>query len=324
MTRERDSPLPSWGSAMSLSFLLRRVLQSIAALSLLMLVVFVLVRMTGSPVDLYLPIDASPEQRAELSVRLGLDRPVHIQFMSWAWDLLRLDFGQSLWQNRPALELVLSALPQTLILGAIVLSLATVSAIVAGSIAAVNVDNAFDKAIATLSLAGASTPDFWLALMGISLFAVTLHWLPTSGYGGWNYWVLPVSVLFLRPFGILVQIVRGAMIEALNAPLTRTARAKGARNMRVVFVHALRNALLPVVTVVGDLAAQFAGGVTVIETVFGWPGIGKLMIDAIFQRDFAVLQAGILVVAIVIAIINIVVDALYMAIDPRVRMDRRP
>jgi peptide/nickel transport system permease protein len=155
--------------------------------------------------------------------------------------------------------------------------------------------------------------------MFVFLFSVELRWLPTSGSGGASYWVLPVATLVLRPFGILVQIVRGAVIVALAASFIKTAKAKGAQRVRVLFVHALPNALLPIVTVVGDLAAQLAGGVTVIETVFGWPGIGKLMIDAILQRDFPVMQAGILAVATVIVLINITVEVLYPIIDPRVR-----
>ncbi len=302
--------------------LLRRLAQSALALVGLMVTVFVLVRLTGSPVDLYLPTDADDEARQELARQLGLDLPLHVQFGRWAADVVRLDLGESLWHSRPAAEVVLEALPQTLALGAVVLAIAIAGAVVVGSLAAVRPQGVFDRIASTVSLAGASVPDFWIGLMGILLFAVTLRWLPTSGYGGAVYWVLPVATLVLRPFGILVQVVRGSVIAALASPYVRTARAKGAQDRRVLFVHTLRNALLPMVTVAGDLAAQFAGGVTVVEAVFGWPGIGKLMIDAILQRDFAVLQAGILAVAAVIVLINIAVDVSYSLIDPRVRTDR--
>lgn len=302
-------------------FVFRRLGQGVLTLLALMVLVFLLVRLTGSPVDLYLPLDASDEMRAALAARLGLDQPVLLQFASWFGQVIRLDFGTSLWQNRPAMEMVARALPQTLLLGLVTLTIAFVGAVIVGSLAALRPHGTFDTVAAGLSLAGASIPDFWFALMGVLLFSVALGWLPTSGFGGPAYWVLPVMTLVLRPFGILVQVVRGAMIATLSQPYIRAARAKGAQDRRVLFIHALRNALLPVVTVTGDMAAQFAGGVTVIETVFGWPGIGKLMIDAILQRDFPVLQAGVLVVSAVVIAINIAVDLIYALIDPRVRVN---
>jgi peptide/nickel transport system permease protein len=307
---------------MSVRYLIYRIGHGAVALLGLMAVVFVLVRMTGSPVNLFLPLDATNEMRRALTARLGLDQPLHIQFMVWLSDAARLDLGNSLWHSRPAAEVVLSALPQTLTLGAIVLCLSIAGALVVGSLAAFRPNGAVDRIASLLSLAGASIPDFWLALMSILLFSVAWGLVPTSGYGGFEFWILPVATLVVRPFGILVQIIRGSMLAALEAPFIKTARAKGAPERRVIFVHALRNALLPMVTVAGDLAAQLAGGVTVIEVVFGWPGIGKLMIDAIMQRDFPVLQAGILAVATVIVLINIAIDLIYSMIDPRVRIER--
>ncbi|OWV72894.1 ABC transporter permease [Rhizobium sp. R339] len=306
---------------MSLAYFVRRTVFAALALAALMTAAFILVRLTGDPVNLYLPVDASDAAREAMRVRLGLDRSLPGQFIDWAGDMLRLDFGMSVWHNRPAMDVVLEALPNTLALGAIALTLAFVAAVVAGSIAAVNAGGWIDRAINVLSQAAASVPDFWLGLMGVLLFAVTFRLLPTSGFGGPIYWILPVACLFARPFGTLVQIVRGSMIEALNATFVRTARAKGARSKRVIFVHALRNALLPAVTVTGDLAAQFAGGGGVVEVVFGFPGIGKLLIDGILKRDFAIVQASIFAVAIVIFIINILVDMLYASIDPRVRVE---
>ncbi|MBP1884132.1 ABC transporter permease [Sinorhizobium mexicanum] len=306
---------------MSLAYFVRRMVFAALALAALMTSAFILVRLTGDPVNLYLPVDASDAAREAMRGRLGLDRSLLTQFFDWAGDMLRLDFGMSLWHNRPAMDVVLEALPNTLALGAIALTLAFVAAIVVGSIAAVNAGGWIDRGINVLSQAAASVPDFWLGLMGVLLFAVTFRLLPTSGFGGPVYWVLPVACLFARPFGTLVQIVRGSMIEALNATFVRTARAKGARSKRVIFVHALRNALLPVVTVTGDLAAQFAGGGGVVEVVFGFPGIGKLLIDGILKRDFAIVQASIFAVAVVIFIINILVDMLYASIDPRVRVE---
>ncbi|WP_105417726.1 ABC transporter permease [Neorhizobium sp. T25_27] len=306
---------------MSFTYFLKRAAFAALALAALMTSAFFLVRLTGDPVNLYLPVDASEAARDAMRIRLGLDRSLMAQFFDWAWDILSLDFGMSLWHNRPAMDVVLEALPNTLALGAIALALAFTAAIVMGSIAAVNAGGWIDRGVNVLSQAAASVPDFWLGLMGVLLFAVTFRILPTSGFGGPIYWVLPVACLFARPFGTLVQIVRGSMIEALNATFVRTARAKGARDGRVTFVHALRNALLPAVTVTGDLAAQFAGGGGVVEVVFGFPGIGKLLIDGILKRDFAIVQASIFAVAVVIFVINILVDMLYASIDPRVRIE---
>lgn len=306
---------------MSFTYFLKRAAFAALALAALMTSAFFLVRLTGDPVDLYLPVDASSAAREAMRVRLGLDASLPAQFLDWAWDMIRLDFGMSLWHNRPAMDVVLEALPNTLALGAIALTLAFVAAIVIGSIAAVNAGGWIDRGVNVLSQAAASVPDFWLGLMGVLLFAVTFRILPTSGFGGPIYWVLPIACLFARPFGTLVQIVRGSMIEALNATFVRTARAKGVRDGRVTFVHALRNALLPAVTVTGDLAAQFAGGGGVVEVVFGFPGIGKLLIDGILKRDFAIVQASIFAVAVVIFFINILVDMLYASIDPRVRVE---
>jgi peptide/nickel transport system permease protein len=177
----------------------------------------------------------------------------------------------------------------------------------------------FDRIASMGSLIGASTPDFWLAISAILLFAVTLGWLPTSGMGGPATWVLPIAVLVVRPFGILVQVVRNSMLGALAAPYVKTARAKGIRERPIIFVHALRNAMLPVITVAGDQAAGIINGAVIVETIFGWPGVGKLMIDAIIQRDFAVIQAAIFVTAALIFLMNILIDLAYAALDPRVR-----
>ena len=170
-----------------------------------------------------------------------------------------------------------------------------------------------------ISLAGASAPDFWVAITGILVFAVTLGWLPTSGTGTPWHWIMPIAVLLIRPFGLLVQVVRGAMISALSSAYVKTARAKGVRERSVIFVHALRNATLPVITVAGDQAAGIVNGAVIVETVFGFPGVGKLMIDAITQRDFAIIQAAILVTAIAIFVMNILIDLAYAVLDPRIR-----
>lgn len=297
----------------------RRVIFSLASLFGLLVLVFFLSRLTGNPADVLLPPEASAAEREAFSIRYGLDDPVIHQFGRYLTDLLHLDFGTSLRHNRSAMEVALAAYPTTLMLAGLTMLLAISGALLVGSLAAVRPGGLFDRIASVFSLAGASAPDFWVAIVAVLLFAVGLGWLPTSGTGTPLHWVMPIAVLFLRPFGLLVQIVRGAMIGALSSPYVKTAIAKGVRGRRIVFSHALRNSLLPTVTVAGDVATGLINGAVVIETVYGFPGIGKLMIDAIHQRDFAVVQATILVTAFAIFLLNIIVDLLYAALDPRIR-----
>lgn len=246
-----------------------------------------------------------------------------VQFGRYLVDLARFDFGDALSRNRPAMEVALEAFPQTLKLAAIAIVLSLCLAVVVGSLAAARPGSLFDKLATTASLAGASAPDFWVAIVAILVFSVGLGLLPTSGTGTALHWIMPIFVLTLRPFGLLVQVVRGTMMSALASPYVKTARAKGVNRSRIVFRHALRNSLLPVITVAGDLAASLVNGAVVVETIFGWPGIGKLMIDAIVRRDFALIQATVLVTAIAIFVLNIAIDLVYARLDPRIRFETR-
>jgi len=299
----------------------RRSLYSLISLVGLIVLVFFLARLTGDPTNLYLPIDASLEAREEFRERHGFDDPLIVQFGRFLGDLARFDLGTSVRMDRPALEVVLEALPISLTLAALTMATALGLAIVVGALAAVRPAGVFDRSASVLSLAGASAPDFWIAIMGILLFAVTLGWLPTSGTGTPWHWLMPVAVLLVRPFGLLVQVVRGAVLTALGSAYVKTAQARGVGEGRILFVHALRNSMLPVITVASDQAAGIINGAVVVETVFGLPGVGKLMIDAIVQRDFAVIQASILVTAALIFVMNILVDVAYAVLDPRVRHD---
>jgi peptide/nickel transport system permease protein len=188
-----------------------------------------------------------------------------------------------------------------------------------GALAAFNVGGFFDRLVSIISLIGASAPDFWIAIVAIVIFSINLAWLPTSGVGTPWHWILPIAVLFVRPFGLIVQVVRGSMLAALSAPYVKTAKAKGVRNLPIIFVHTLRNAMLPVITVIGDQAAAMLNGAVIVETIFGFPGIGKLMIDSILQRDFNVVLAAIMVTAIAIFLMNILIDIAYGLLDPRIR-----
>jgi peptide/nickel transport system permease protein len=304
---------------MMLGYIGRRAYHSVISVIGLLTLVFFLTRLTGDPSALYLPLDSSLEARQAFARLNGLDQPIYVQFFQYLHNLLSLDFGQSLRQNRSAIEVALEAFPATLKLALVAMTLATVLAIVAGALAAARPGSLFDRVAGLVSLAGASTPDFWIAIVGILVFAVGLGMLPTSGTGTALHWIMPIVVLMLRPFGLLVQVVRGTMISALASPFIKTAHAKGMKRRKIIFGHALRNSLLPVITVAGDLATGLINGAVVVETIFGWPGIGKLMIDSIIQRDFAVVQSTILVTAIAIFIVNIAIDLLYAVLDPRIR-----
>jgi peptide/nickel transport system permease protein len=301
------------------SFISKRALASGVSLIGLVVLVFFLSRLTGDPTDLYLPLDASTEMRDQFRQMHGFNDPLIVQFGRYVADLARLDFGQSLRQARPAMDVVLEAFGWTFWLAVITMSCVTLAAIVIGSLAAFRVGGIFDRIATFFSLIGAAAPDFWLAIVAIVIFAVKLHWLPTSGTGTPWHWILPVSVLFIRPFGLILQVVRGSMIGVLSSAYVKTARAKGVRTPAIIFVHGLRNAMLPVITVIGDQAAAILNGAVVVETVFGFPGIGKLMIDSILLRDFAVVLAVIMVSALAIFIMNLLIDLAYALLDPRIR-----
>lgn len=299
-------------------FLGRRAIHSLIALVGLIVLVFFLSRLTGDPAVLYLPEDATQQQVQEFREQQGFDDPLYVQFVRYLGDVAQLDFGESIRRNRPAMEAVLLAFPFTLKLALLTVALALVIALVVGSMAAYKPGSVFDRLASLLSLAGASTPDFWFGIMGILLFAVFLGWLPTSGTGGPLYWVLPVATLSLKITGVTTQVVRGSMITTLSSPYIKAARAKGLLEGRVVFVHALRNSVVAAITVAGDQAVGLINGAVVVETVFGWPGVGKLMIDAITQRDFAVVQAAVLATAVAIFLLNLIIDISYVRLDPRI------
>jgi peptide/nickel transport system permease protein len=300
-------------------FIFRRSIQSLFSLVALVILVFFLSRLTGSPADLYLPQDATEAMRAQFNAQHGFDQPIHVQFWQFLVGLAHFDLGQSIQFSRPAMDVVLQAFPTTLMLAALTLPIVMTVSIVTGSLAAVRPGGVFDRVASLISLVGASTPNFWVAIVGVIVFAVTLGWLPTSGTGTPLHWVLPIMVLSLRPTGVLVQVVRSSMMTALSSVYVKTARAKGVGKRAIVFVHALRNALLPVITVASDQLAGIVNGAVIVETVFGFPGIGKLMIDSVLLKDFAVIQAAVLVTALAVFVINIIVDITYAIVDPRIR-----
>ncbi|MFB0835808.1 ABC transporter permease [Arthrobacter halodurans] len=302
-----------------LTYLRKRIVSSALPLLVVVVGVFALARLTGNPASLYLPLNATQQMRDDFATRNGLDQPLLVQMWDYFTGVLVLDFGTSLRTGEPAAEMALRAFPATLQLAATTMVLAILLAVLVGSWAALKPNGIADRIASFVSMAAASIPDFWLAIVGIWIFAITLGWVPTSGVEGAAAWILPIGTLLMRPFGTLVQVVRGAMVSSLSEPYIKLARSKGASQGRVVTHHALRNAAAPALTVAGDLTVGLVNGAVVVETIFGWPGIGKLMIDSILQRDFAVLQACVLLTAIAIFALNIIIDLLYALLDPRVR-----
>lgn len=286
------------------------------------MLVFVMARSSGDPIYTYFSEEAllyDPYNRvADFREKWGFDKPVLEQLVLYLKGVARLDFGMSISQHQPAMTLVLRHLPITLSLAVVTTILSTVGALILGSLAALYPLGKLDRLVTFISVSGATVPSFWLALMLIIIFAVQLHWLPTSGIGGIKYVILPGIVLAWPLLG-LAQMVRCSVLEQLSQPYITTARAKGATERIVLFRHAARNALIPIITLASGAFIGMANGAVVVESIFGWPGIGKLLIDAINRRDFAIVQAGVFVVAILVVLINLSLDVLYAVLDPRIR-----
>lgn len=302
------------------TFLLRRLITSVVTVIGVVVIVFFLARITGNPANLYLPEGASPERYAQFNAQHGFDLPLWEQFVRFLGGALRLDFGDSIWQQRPALVAAAEAMPPTLILAVIALTLSLLIAVPLGAVAARGKFRPADKAITFSSLTAASIPDFWFALVGVLFLAVQLGLVPTSGAATPAAWVLPVATLMLAPLGVLVQVTRGAMIDALASGYVQNARARGFVSNRLVYRHALRNAALPIITVAGDRAAGMVNGAIIVGTVFAFPGIGTLIVGAVLNRDFALIQASVFIVGIAVVLLNILVDITYALADPRVRI----
>jgi peptide/nickel transport system permease protein len=303
-----------------IAYLSRRFTSGLITLLGVVVVVFFLARLTGSPVDLYLPEGAEPAQIEAFKQAYGLDKSVLEQFGVFVMNLLRGDFGISIWQQRPAMEAALSEMPLTLLLAGLAMSISLVVAIVLGSVAAVYRFRLVDRLVTVLSLLTSSLPHFWFALVGILVFAVQLRLLPTSGSGTWLSWILPVATVSIGPIGVLTQVVRGAMIDTLSSGYVRNARARGFSSRRVVFRHALRNASLPIISVAGDIAAGMVNGAVIVSVVFAFPGIGRLIVGSILNRDFPILQASILVVGVSVILLNLLIDLICSIVDPRIRL----
>src|SRR3954451_13182376 len=301
------------------AYLIRRLIHSVFVLLGVSLLVFFVGRMIGDPARLMLPLEASDAQVEALRARLGFDQPLYIQLVRFLGDLLRGDFGMSIWQGVPAMALVVSRFPATVYLTLTVVIFSLTVALPMGGIAAIWPRSAIDRLTTVISITGISMPTFWLALMLIITFAVNLGWFKTSGYGGPEFIILPVLALSVVHIGRIAQVVRSCMLDELSRPYITTARSKGLREGQTIIRHALRNAAIPVITLTADEVAGLINGAVVIEVIFAWPGIGSLALDAIQKRDFPVIQADVMLVAAVVVLLNLVVDLTYAYVDPRIR-----
>ncbi|MEV4271646.1 ABC transporter permease [Micromonospora aurantiaca (nom. illeg.)] len=308
-------------------FVLRRVLQSAVVLLGVTLVVFLLLQLVpGDPVRVALGTRFDPQTYEALRERAGLDQPLPVQYVSYLGHALTGDLGVSFRTGQPVSAIVLERLPATLSLAVTAVVFALLVAFPLGIVAAVRSGSAVDHAARVFSQFGVSVPDFWMGIMGILLFAGVLGWLPPSGYvaltddpGRWaTHVALPAVTVGLVTASILTRFIRSSVLEVLSADYVRTAEAKGLRNRVVILRHVLRNALIPVVTVVAVQLASLLGGVIVIEVLFAWPGIGRLTFDAVQARDYPVLQGAVLLVAALFLLVNLLVDILYARLDPRI------
>ena len=301
-------------------FILQRLGYSALSLFLLSLTIFLFVRLTGDPTVLLVEPGASREDMAMVRQQLGLDRPIWVQYGSFVTDMARGDFGKSFYYRTPVLELYMSRLPHSLMLAAAAMIFSLVIGIPSGIIAAVRVGKFWDNAGKIFALLGLSMPQFWVGLLMILFFSVYLGWLPSSGSGTVWHVIMPAFSLGWFFAAAHMRITRSSMLEVLGSEYVKLARLKGLPEKRVIVKHALKNALIPVLTLAGINLVLMVNVAIVVETVFAWPGIGRLLYEGIAFRDFPIVQATVLLSGVMIVVVNLVVDVLYAVIDPRIRL----
>ena len=303
-----------------LAFLGRRIGHAILVLFCVATVAFFLVRLSGDPLSLILPPDATKAQAHQLRHSLGLDASLPVQYWHYLVGLVHLDLGNSLFYHQPVVSVIAERLPATLLLAAAALVVSLAVAVPAGTVSALRRGRAADTGVMSVVLLGQSTPAFWVGIVLILVFGVQLKVLPASGYGSFAHLVLPAVTLGLYSIAIIARMLRSSLIDVLGTDHIRTAKAKGLGPGRVVLNHGLRNASLPVVTVVGLEVGSLLGGAILTEQVFSWPGVGRLTVEAIGNRDFPLVEGTILLFAVTFVVINLIVDVSYSLLDPRVRV----
>ena len=302
----------------------RRLLQIIPVLIAISIVTFMLTRLSGDPSALLLPLDAPPEQREQLREDLGLDEPLPVQYLRFMQGALQGDFGDSFRYQVPASEIVLERAPATLTLAAAALFIALLIGLPFGIIAALRHGGMADSAVQLTSVVGQALPPFYVGLLALIFVAPAVEWLPSGGYepGSLRHLVLPALTLSLFMIAVIARFTRASVLDVLSQNYVRTARAKGISERRVITRHILRNALIPVVTIVGLQIGNLLGGAVIIETVFGWPGMGRLAVESVLQRDFPVVQVVVMLTAVVFVVVNQLVDFVYVWLDPRIDLYR--
>ncbi len=302
-----------------LAFLVRRALGALWALAGVATVVFLILHLSGDPAAVMMPPESSAAEMAAFRHEEGFDRPLIVQFGSFVAAAAHGDLGLSLRHQEPAMGLALERLPATVLLSSAAMLIVILIGIPAGVASALRPHTAVDYAARVVALIGQSAPTYWIGLMLILFFAVRLGWFPASGIGDWHNLVLPAATLGFFSTAKIMRLTRSAMLDVLAADFLRTARAKGLSAPRVVGGHALRNAWLPIVTQLGVELGTLLSGAIITETVFAWPGVGRLAVQAVFERDFPVVEAVVLLAATIFVVLNLIVDLLYAVLDPRIR-----
>jgi len=311
-----------------LRYLLNRLVGLVAVMFLVATIVFVILRLTpGDPAAVMLGPQASQQDIDTLRARLGLDQPLPVQYATWLGQLARGDLGQSIFLDKPVLAALADRAEPTFWLTLMSLAIASAIALPVGILSAVRRGTALDQSVVTFSMFTSSVPSFWLGLLLMQIFSVRLGWLPVAGYGGpdasiatrLSHLVLPAIVLGLVNSALITRFIRASMLDVLRDDYVRTARAKGLPERKVILKHAARNALIPILTVLGLTTALLVSGAVVTETVFGLPGVGSLVVSAVLRRDYPVIQGALLVIAAIYVLINLFIDLLYLLVDPRVR-----
>ena len=304
------------------AYIARRLVQAVFVIFGVSVVVFTVTHLTGDPALLMVPPDATAEMVERVRREMGFDQPIYVQYARYLGGVLQGDFGMSLRHQRPTLSLLADRLPATIQLAVVAQLIAIVLALPLGIFAALKRNTVFDGLAMGLAVIGQSVPLFWVGLMLSLVFAVNLRLLPVSGYGEWSHLVLPAITLSLFPLARTARLTRSAMLEVIGQEYITTARAKGLPEFLVLNRHALRNALLPVVTMIALDFGILLGGAVVTETVFAWPGVGRLTVQAIATRDYPLVQASVFLLSVIFVLINLVTDLFYTYLDPRVRLTR--
>ncbi len=299
-------------------YLLKRLWHTVYVIIGISMISFFFIHLSGDPVMLMLPADASKQEIEQLRHRLGFDQPLPVQYLHFVSNAIKGDFGESLYYHVPAMNLILERLPASLELAFASMFIALVVSLPIGIISAVYRGSALDMGTMLAALFGLSMPHFWLGIMLILIFSVKLGWLPTSGRGSLAQLIMPATALGLSLMAMFARLTRSVMLEVLSLDYIRTARAKGLGEFMVIGKHALKNALIPLVTIAGMQFGFLIGGTVIIETVFAWPGVGRLVVQAIFNRDYPLVQAIVLVLAVIFVLVNLLVDILYVYLDPRI------